>query len=156
MIKRKITLLLENPTDVEKTRISEWCSVNKIVFNYITEDERGRLYYFSIDGCTKDYESLQSLLNNRLRETNLATLGNLMDCNDEKLEEFKNVLSLNQNAIGEDNKSFSAFCKFITPIKDIKVLEHIEKYQLTDLCRDFLKNHILGVKGLPDSYDKYI
>ena len=29
MIKRKITLLLENPTDVEKTRISEWCSVSE-------------------------------------------------------------------------------------------------------------------------------
>lgn len=156
MAYRKITLMIEMPTENDKQKIQDWCSLNDIQFCYRYERDRGRLYYFWIYGCTDTFNLLNEHMDNRLVETDFAELGNLLDCSDEDLEKFTNIVFDNRRIMNESSKVHGELCRFIKDINNLAVLEHIDKYVFIEDCKRIIDDKISRAKGEPDSFDKWI
>ena len=154
---RTITLLLENGTTNDLDTILNYCKENNIEFEFEkTQDSINSmvyyepnlvktLYYFNIKGHTKDYDSLKELLGDKLITTKFADICNIVDSDDNLFEDnLKTILSNLQNQQNIQLKNNRLLLDFIKPIKDVKILKELKKYEchFSDFQKKILQDRI--------------
>lgn len=84
--------------------------------------------HFTITGKTEDFKRLIEAYPYEIITTYHAELGNVADCDDDWLKTFEEVLELINTAKNATSRANTAFHNFIMPIKNIEVLDILEKY----------------------------
>lgn len=152
-MKRKITLAVNNTDEnielIQKTCKELGLELKKTRFmkNY---------YYFYIVGDTADFNKLKEVFPNEIITTYHADLGNIADCDDEWLEKFEEALKLMNEAKNATSRANRYFHEFIMPIKDIEVLNAIEKYSahMNDIQRETIRTRQDVLSGNKKAFEE--
>lgn len=137
---RTITLMayISNKKEIEE--IEDYCKKNQLNYQFkdkkqgsyydITDRSEQDRYYFSIFGNTKEYEKLiNTFPNQKIVTTEYADLGNEIDCTEDFLQQFIDCIRLFKEETNIRLKANKKFLEFIMPIKDVKVLQQLKKYE---------------------------
>lgn len=155
---RTITILLENATINDKERLMDYCKEHGLCFNHRysrkhnlcnkledNQEDVTDLWYFSIDGCTNDYDKLNEHMNNRLVLTNFAEFGNIADKDNEFMRQLQDCVFSCRDLIEKDIVVNRKFCEFIKTIDDVNVLKSFVKMygcHFTDFQKKLAQNRI--------------
>ena len=155
---RTITLCVV-PTEEEYTeetlkKIKNHCEKENLNYKFI--EYRGTSPYlyghFSIEGNTADYEKLCKEFDN-IECSLFAELGNVLDCTNEELNNWTNLIKDSESNILERHNISSRFLNLIMPIDSIEILETISNYNITEGLREILESRIKVLKNEPSDLE---
>lgn len=134
---RTITILLEDAHIEDREKIENYCKENNLGFTYRYSRNRSffktspfnesnedivPLWYFTIFGTTKDYDALNTIMDNRLLLTDFAEFGNLADKDEDFMSKLVECVEECRLLTFKEMNCNRRFCDFIKMIDDPKTL----------------------------------
>lgn len=143
-------------TEETLKKIENYCEKENLNYKFI--EYRGTFPYlyghFSIEGNTADYEKLCKEFDN-IECSLFSELGNILDCTNEELDNWTNLIKDSESNILERHNISSRFLNLIKPINSIELLETIRN-NITGGLREILEARIKALKNEPSDLEVWV